>query len=188
MSDSWWIPSVTEVLREQGLIDTTWLTEEGRWRGSAVHRACELDDLDDLDESSVPGGILPYLEAHRKFRRDCCAHWEEIERRRTHPIRHYTGKPDRYGKINGRTAVVDLKTGAPAPATAIQLAGYAELFDSPVRRYSLELRANGSYSLREHSDVGDRSVFLGALASLQWRHRHGLYAPEPRTDEVSRGV
>ena len=41
-------PSVTQILKDAGLIDTTWYTDEARQRGRAVHLAAQFLDEDDL--------------------------------------------------------------------------------------------------------------------------------------------
>lgn len=180
-----WTPHVTEVLVAAGLIDTTWLDERGRWRGSAVHRACELDDLGDLDESSVSEGIQGYLEAYRRFKGECRVKWSAIERPLTHLQYAYRGTPDRVGEVNSWPAVLDLKTGAPLPVTAIQLAAYEALIPATIypRRYALHLRENGKYTLHECRDVHDKPLWFSALAVTRWRYEQGLYRPEERKED-----
>src|SRR5678815_6136686 len=64
------VPSVTEILKGAGLVDDRWFTEQGRWRGSAIHNACWYDDQNDLNEASTNEECMGHVAAWRKFRRE----------------------------------------------------------------------------------------------------------------------
>ncbi len=166
------VPGVTEILQSVGIIDTTWFTEESAWRGSVIHKCCELDDLGDLDEASVVEEAKGYLEAWRLFKRE---------------MKFLDG------------AVVDLKTGQILPWVKYQLAAYSEFrptgtsrenIERPMlyecngisfagtpdrlippfpalRRIAVRLKPNGKYGIKEfpiHERRGDLNIFLAALA------------------------
>jgi hypothetical protein len=83
---------------------------------------------------------------------------------------HYGGTPDHVGRLNNCFAVVDTKTGVTNPATGIQLAAYEILLNvSSVKRFGLQLKDDGKYSLKEFKDRQDRGIFLAALAVWQWQ-------------------
>jgi hypothetical protein len=66
--------------------------------------------------------------------------------------------------------LIDIKTGQPVPADAIQTAAYVLcLAPGYYRRYGIYLQANGDYRPREHKDYNDTGVFLAALAVAQWK-------------------
>ena len=62
-------PSVTQILKDAGLIDTTWYTDEARERGRAVHLATQFLDEDDLDWDTVLPQYGGYLAAWERFKR-----------------------------------------------------------------------------------------------------------------------
>jgi hypothetical protein len=61
-------PSVTQILKDAGLIDTTWYTDEARERGRAVHFATQFLDEDDLDWDTVLPQYRGYVAAWERFK------------------------------------------------------------------------------------------------------------------------
>ena len=49
-------------------------------RAEAVHKACELDDIAQLDTDVLDPALLPYLIGWRNFCRDHDTHWVGIEK------------------------------------------------------------------------------------------------------------
>lgn len=171
------LPRVTEVLASAGLIDTQWLTDYGRDRGSAVHKTCQYLDEDDLDEKSIDPAIAGYVDAYRRFRKDSpVKSWQWVECPQTDPLRLYRGTPDRIADVRPK-ALYDIKTGCPIPATALQLAAYVNMLPDPYsyRRFGLYLKPGGSYSVVEfpRSDYArDLAMFQAALTLYYWRKEH----------------
>jgi hypothetical protein len=177
-------PSVTQVLRAAGLIDTAWYTEVARIRGRAVHAACEFLDQDDLDESSVLPEYRGYVHAWMRFRAESgfrAASAPEtgrpmIEHRLFHPVFAYCGTLDRCGWLGGDEVVLDLKTGGPADWHAHQLAAYSNCLPNPLarRRIAVHLKACGAYSIREYPNTEFHrhwQVFAACLVIWQAKHR-----------------
>ena len=99
--------------------------------GTAVHKACELDDLGTLREESVDPAVRPYLEAWRRFTLENNPDWDGIEEKVYHPVYRYAGALDRRGWLNGKYGINDIKTSTTVHnAAGLQLAGYQEA--SPV--------------------------------------------------------
>lgn len=122
------IRSVTQILKDAGLIDDRWFSEEARDRGSAVHDLCEQyakgtrhDAVGRAMES------LEYINAFAAWCQDYQTYalrceqvvWGEVNGER------YGGKFDLLSLVSGRRVLIDLKTGASAKWHNIQLAGYA---------------------------------------------------------------
>ena len=176
------VPSVTQCLRAAGLIDTTWFTDLGRWRGSAVHLACQLDDEGDLDEGDLDPRIVPHLAAYRDFKRDYTFIPDEIEQARYNATFGYVGTPDRVGRVmlgtNECPAIVDLKVGGSVPAYALQLAGYANLLPEPRKHLRLKVWLGpGRYNVHQYSPAtfgADLNVFLSAVAITQWKRKENV--------------
>ena len=67
-----------------------------------MHEATQFDDEGDLDGSTLEPELLPYVEAWRKFRRECHLVIALIEQPIHSPKYRYAGTPDRFGWLNGR--------------------------------------------------------------------------------------
>lgn len=177
------MPSVTQVLCGVNLIDTRWFDELSAWRGSVVHRICELDDQNDLDESDVDERVQGYLDAWRAFKANLNFIPELIEHRVYHPTLGYAGTLDRTGTINdGTKVIIDIKSGSPAPATGLQLIGYALCLDEPraYQRYAVQLSNNGKYHMKMFPQTdfhSDRLTWESAVRVYRWQEEKKLCRP-----------
>lgn len=144
-------------------------------RGKAVHLACELDDRGTLDEASIDPGIAGYVNAYRKFKRECDFEPGLIEQALYSAGLRAAGTPDRVGRVNRRQAVVDLKSGGRMPWHGLQTAGYALLVPAPTEaRYTLHLREDGTYRLEPHRDTGDFEDFKTLVRTYHLLSKHGV--------------
>lgn len=168
--------SVTQVLREAGLIDARWYTDDAAQRGTFVHAAIALDQQHLLDDATLDAGLRPYFEAYQRFMADTDARFELIEHRVHDPLLGYAGTLDACGTALGRPVLCDFKTGTTPPWVGVQLAAYARLLPQSFRltRYSVELRADATYRLRPWRDREDEQVFLAALRLVTWKRRNLL--------------
>ena len=178
------VPSVTEVLKEIGAIDTTWYTPEARDRGRLVHLITELDDHGDLSEDVIRREVvhlMPYLTAWRKFRADTRVKVLEIEKRLGSRHYQYGGTLDRitqWQPPDGDVVVNDIKTGGPERWHRLQTAAYllaaremGIVAPGTRTRAVLYLRADGTYKRDEHTAAGDEDGWLAALAYYHWIRR-----------------
>lgn len=182
LTHSYWcegakLPSVTEIIKAAGLgVDydrvPPAILEEARMRGQAVHVAIDLLHQDDLDESSIDPRIRPRVDAYRRFLDETGFVAVETERHLSCPLYRYAGSPDAFGEIGATRIVPDWKTVSVmnlAPV-ALQVAGYRLLIarEYPAWRtakgYGLQLRADGTYRLRDADLPGAEATFLAALA------------------------
>jgi hypothetical protein len=181
------VPSVTQVLKPlysfEG-IPVSVLNAKAAL-GTAVHRACELLDMDDLDEESDAGraGLVPiagYLAGYKRFKADKKVKILANEQRLFHPVHRYAGTIDRSYAMEGHVWDVDLKsTVSMSPLVGVQTAAYTEMFrangrTTPARRGALQLFPDGTYKLHEFADPGDFSVFLSLLTIQRFKERHSL--------------
>ena len=176
-------PSVTQILKDAGLIDTTWYTDEARERGKAVHFATHFLDEDDLEWDTVLPHYRGYVQAWERFKQE--SHFEIgrdsdgnllIEYRLFHPVFGYCGTLDRLGTIGNVEYVLDIKTGGPDEWHGYQIAAYSHCLPSPHsrKRMTVHLRANGSFSTREHELPTlpyHWQVFAAATVIWQAKHR-----------------
>src|SRR5262245_41208840 len=103
-------PRVTEVLRDAGLVDTAWYTEESRDRGTAVHLATRYLDEGALDRDSLAdASARARLAQYERFLLEVRPTIHAIEERVFHPIYRYEGTRDRRLSINWREGVLDMK-------------------------------------------------------------------------------
>lgn len=149
--------------------------------GRAVHRACELDDRGTLDEQALDAPLLPYLAAWRAFSRDHRVAWSLIEARVYQPQWGYAGTVDRYGRVGGCEAVVDLKSGAAFyPSVGPQLAAYAKAIPEAstfTQRIGVLLRPSGHYQLQMYTDARDWAVFASLVTLRNFCAVHRLPIP-----------
>jgi len=174
MDDSASWPRVTRILRGAGLVDTRWFTPESRERGRAVHLACQYLDDGDLDRASVTEEIRPYLAAYEGFCEDIIwRQWAAIESPVKHSVLRYRGTPDR---VSDAGAVYEIKTGAPAPWHALQLAAYAACLSGHVERWAVYLQADGKYKVVPYQSRTDWRAFQAALTIYNWKLTHGAFS------------
>ncbi|TSA55669.1 hypothetical protein D4R42_05225 [bacterium] len=150
-------PSVTKQLEELQISCYDFCDEEAMFRGSQVHKATEYFDQNRMDESTIPDDWLGYYQAYTQFRAD--KPWEIIalEQKALNPILQYTGTLDRVFFDGHRYILLDIKTGGLAEWVKYQLAAYACFYVNPCAftRVSLQLKANGKYSLQTYNDTAD---------------------------------
>lgn len=164
------LPSVTQVLFQEGFIDDRWWTEYACLRGTYVHKACQLENAGTLDEDALDPAIKGYHSGYVAFLRDTGFRPVEWEMPKYHPTYLYAGTPDVRGILYGQRAKIDLKSGKPEPWVKLQLGGYY-LLNEPEDCYSLQLKPDGTYNLSEKiKDIRQHSqVFLAALACHNWK-------------------
>jgi hypothetical protein len=174
-------PSVTQVLAP--LIDFSMVPaatiEYARKLGTAVHKATELDDAGDLDESSVSPILVPYLDAWRNAVRDMEIEIVAYEQMVFHPAYKYAGMLDRRARIKGESAIIDIKTGGLFPSYGPQTAAYksaveAETGEKIKRRYTITLKDDGKYNLEMMNSADDWPAFLSCLTLWRFKKKHGI--------------
>lgn len=121
-------------------------------RGTAVHKATEA--LDKFGSVDVQDDILPYVQAYLQFRREHNVEWEKIEWASHHPVDRYAGTIDRMGTVDGKKALLDIKTSYTihTPLCAAQLNLYRRMLESNGVKvdvlYILHLKKDGTYKLK----------------------------------------
>jgi len=181
------LESVTDVLRGVGIINPEWYTMTSRLRGRAVHRACHLLDIGDLDweslkpiEDALSEPITGYVKGWARFKRELGFVPAIIERSIYHPAYLYAGTPDRIGETpDGKQILLDIKTGPVEDWCAVQLSGYDEALTAQGmvgwrRRMGIQLKPGGDFAPpRFFDDAYDGPIFLNMLAEFRWRKLHG---------------
>ena len=125
----------------------------------------------------MPDEYRGYVEAFKRFmsEADCIPDIEKCEVPLFSEIWRYGGTPDLPCSLNGKDALIDVKSGAESPVTGIQLAAYSQLFIPRAPwRYGLYLKADGKYKLVQYTDRNDIKIFNAALSLYHWRQNEGL--------------
>ena len=144
--------------------------------GKAVHRACELHDLQELDHNTLDPSLQPYLDGWIKFSQDHAVAWTCIEEPLYHATMNYAGTPDRIGSVNGELTVVDIKSTARLyPSVGPQLSAYANAEGIPfAKRLAVQLKADGTYVAKPYTDPTDWPVFASLLTLRNWCARNSI--------------
>lgn len=181
--------SVTTALKEVGLIDLSKvpadILERALLFGTAIHKTTELYDKDNLNEQTLDPGLVPYLEAWKKFRLESGVKFVHIEDPIYSERYRFAGTPDRIGYIKGILTVLDLKSGADInPVFALQLAGYEIAYNENVKqvkdkvrqRLIIRLCEDGSYKLppKNFFRPSDDTAFLSIINFINWKKTRGV--------------
>ena len=153
------VPSITQMMQDEGLVDAAFYTPEGRDRGHAVHdltRDWDLGVLETLPDDSPYGG---YISAYQAMTAILQPRWDYVEVALFHPKLRFGGRPDRVGwaiidkPVEGRS-ILEIKSGAPHKSTGIQLALQAILLEPVTKlpphlcqRIAVHLQATGRYKV-----------------------------------------
>lgn len=173
------IPSVTQILKEAGLIDLSFVDKDvlayTSDLGRKVHETTELYDKGILDLESLHPLLKGYLDAWIKFRKESGFEPLIIEVMYHHPIFHYAGRIDRIGMMGKDLIQLDLKSGTAQAAYALQSAAYTELYNANnskpniKKRFAIYLSPNGKYNLKPYTDKNDLRVFYAALTLTNYK-------------------
>lgn len=177
------VPSVTQILRESGIMDMRWATPENLLRGTYAHRATELYDLEILDESTVDPVIRPYLDGWVKFRNKTGVVIEKCEELVFSSRYFYAGHQDKRAFLFEKRTVIDITTGEEFQrAKAVQLAAYQNAYnehqsvaDKIKERMVVQLKSNGDFYLPppDFYSKNDFNVFLAGMVIVNWRSKNG---------------
>lgn len=175
------LPSVTELCRflhrEVYATAPVWAMEAAAVRGSAVHAAAQA--LDETGRAEISEDYLPYIRAYSAFLREHVVVWDMIETPMYHPQDRYAGTIDRYGTVDGKKALVDIKTtyALQKGLCLAQLNLYRrmlEVREIPVQKqYILHLKKDGSYRLvaMERTDTLPEALLTLHNATAKKRRR-----------------
>lgn len=180
------VPGVTSLLQSLHSFANVPLDvlEEAQHRGSNVHTMTHLIDIDDLDDARLKDElpeVRAYMPAYLRFLSDCTPNYIAIEVPVYHRNLRYAGTPDRIGEFSYqgariKGAVIDIKTSvASHPCWGLQCAAYAQAAGIPAaRRFSLQLRNDGSYRLLEWTSHDDWPAFVSLITLNTWKARNRL--------------
>jgi hypothetical protein len=176
------VPGVTSILDRLGYLRHVPrdILTAALARGTRVHKACELDDLGDLDEDAA-ADVMGYVRAWRSWSEDYSVTWTLSEQPLYHRALRYAGKPDRLGywhphTANPRSALVDIKSGPFHPVMDAQLAAYDAMAQNarefiPADRLLVHLSSDGTYRTNERTEAQIQegwTLFVSLLSVHNW--------------------
>ena len=150
------VPSVSEltrfITRELYSDAPQYVLEQAAKRGTTIHKATEA--LDKFGNVEVDSEIAPYVQAYINFIKEVNPEWSKIE----WAINNgnlYAGTLDRYGKVKGVPAIIDIKStknisGLHKIAYTAQLNLYRMALPEETKveaLYILQLKQDGTYKL-----------------------------------------
>jgi hypothetical protein len=151
-------------------------------RGTAVHMATEFYDKGTLDVASVDPAISGYLAGWRQFRAEMGFEpdLDEIEVIVADILLGVAGTYDRFGAINQRRVLLDIKTGQKHWRYDVQLAAYDYLrqkyYDEPEadELATVYLNDSGGYQYQPVvARSSSLSLFIAGAAILRARIANG---------------
>ena len=178
------VPGVTSVIR-------TFAPSfgAGQWfmdRGSAVHRAVQLQLEGRLNWDTVSPAIMGRVNAVLKFISDVGLRVEKVEVKDAHPIYLYAGTVDCLGETQSGRVICDWK-GTVDAASELQLGAYSMLPAAGriARGAAVEVHDDGTYrahwySGRELAMAG--RTFLAMLTVFHWQQKHNKQTHDKHTN------
>lgn len=166
-------PSTTGLIKHFGL-----MTEYGgdmdaaMRRGRLVTAACHLlavhGSLGEGWEARHPE-CHPYLDAYRRFQREHRIELIESEREYRSDVYRFVSHPDQIVMLDGSGPVdLELKSGGMPKWCQLQTAGQVLAMGEPgMKRFGLQLKADGNYKLFAHEDFRDLDRFR-AMVETYW--------------------
>lgn len=160
------VPSVTEIAGvltagKYAAMNPAML-EQAKRRGTAVHELCEQIDCGiDPEELDIEPELVGYVNAYLAFLRDWQPEWEWVEM----PVHtdSYAGRADRIGKIDGQSAIVDIKTTSSMDRLskltlllqlhAYRLAWFDMGHDAPKVLWGVQLKRDGKYTIHRGENI-----------------------------------
>lgn len=165
------VPSVTTVLKPGTPDFEKYYTPESRARGQKVHRMVQYDVEQTLDVGALDDELLSYYEAWQNFRLSTNFVVELCEQPVFYESFGYAGTLDLYGLLDGKPALIDIKTGVVIPRLAkaqtmgyLMAASYMGIIPHTARRYVLDLKPGRAQLSKEFTaNKSDQKAFMSFL-------------------------
>ena len=181
------VPGPTWVLKALGFINYPNIPGMDKYmhRGTYVHHACHLLNINDLDESSILPEYAGYINAWRSYRKD-------------HPSKIISSEFPVYSKmwmyagiVDAVTEdeIIDIKTSKiENPSWKYQIAAYRLAYQEMEgrkipKRTIVQLFDKGQYKVIHYTDKNDERNWLTILSTYKLLQKDGLIKPSVEIDE-----
>lgn len=176
------VPSVSHILRANGLQGNFRHNETKITNGTAIHKALELHNLGKLDYQSLDNRLKKCIDLWEKFRKALGLEVLAVEERVNMGVL-YAGTIDTVCKAVKSKVIIDYKSGVPQDWAALQTAAYAMAYDpknyADYERYCLQLHWDmDTVKYKPHKDKNDFQTFLSMANTYHWKKNHGYLEEE----------
>ncbi len=177
-------PSVTQVLKDVGLIDTDWFSDGGIERGIWVHTLCERADRPGNPEGGfilADGGLdeyAGYTDAWETFKSMSGFCVLAIESPFYSERLGMAGRADRIGYLNGKLTILDIKSGVKQKWHGLQLAGYKLILErvlmtmAPIEVRGVYLKSSGKWTMQDYTMDSYISDMMACLQMHKVKQRY----------------
>ena len=179
-------PSVSQILKANGLMENFRHSETALNNGTAIHRALELHDLGKLDESSLDPRLKKCIDLWEKFKREIGVAVIIGIEERVHFGVLYAGTIDRrVSLMNGHKAIIDFKSGNPQRWAGLQTAPYALAADlehhKDYERFCAKVHwDNDRIYYTPHNDSTDFNTFMAMATVYHYKKNNGYLREEEK--------
>lgn len=184
-------PSVSQILKANGLMENFRRSETKLSNGTAIHRATELHDLGKLDERSLDPRLKKCLILWDNFKKEIgVSVIQGVELRVNFGVM-YAGTIDRVLKLrNGKRMILDLKSGNPQPWAALQTAGYALAYDVDGHKEYERCCAKLHWDMdriiyKPYTDQADFNTFMAMAAVYHYKKNNGYLRENEEEEHLS---
>lgn len=173
------VPSVTQVLSLAGefkYVNKDVLERAAKF-GTAVHKATELYDQNNLNLDNLDPALMPYLQAWKKFLNETNFKILEIEKIVGSNRMGYAGTIDRIGYIGDDLTLLDIKTTTTIARTVpLQLGAYAAAWNENnpnfiKKRICVQLKPL-KYIIKPYTNILDYQMFCNFLTVYKWSNNY----------------
>lgn len=184
------LPSVTSVLSDCCMVDYQWAQTQHAARGTATHELCAEIALLERPESQFEwdgtcnrADGIGYGRSYQAFLRHTgmVVDPDLIEFPVASLVMQYAGTVDQVLWRQQERVLVDLKSGEPQDAAALQLAGYRIALKewkgiSVQASYCLWLNKDGKFPkvVEPKDPLADERIWMSLMEVWHWRRAHGV--------------
>lgn len=177
-------PSVSQILKANGLMESFRTSEVKLQNGTAIHKALELHDLGKLDERSLDPRLAKCIQLWDKFKKEIgVLTILESEKRVAFGVL-YAGTIDRVLSLSShKRMVLDFKSGNPQPWAALQTAAYALAYDLEKHKEYERCCAKVHWDMdriiyKPYQDDTDFNTFMAMATVYHYKKNNGYLRDE----------
>lgn len=177
-------PSVSQILKANGLMDNFRHNETSLSNGSAVHKALELHDKGILDTTDLDPRLKKCILLWENFKKSVgIKSVPQVEKQVNYGVL-FAGTIDRVVELNtGKSMILDFKSGNPQAWSALQTAGYALAYDPRnfinYERCCVKIHWDLDRAIyKPYHDKNDYNTFLAMATCYHWRKNNGYLREE----------
>lgn len=179
-------PSVSQILKANGLMENFRHSETALTIGTAIHRATELSDLGKLDYSSLDPRLKKCIDLWEKFKKEIGVSIVLGVEEKVHFGVLYAGTIDRVLSLrNGHKMILDFKSGNPQPWAALQTAAYAMAYDLENHKGYERCCAKIHWDMdriiyKPYNDHADFNTFMAMATVYHYKKNNGYLREEEK--------